>query len=114
MWTRTLLRGARLGPAARLQDVLIEGGQVAAIGDIVPTPRLQEVLNVDGRVVLPGLWDHHVHFDQWAQVRARIDFSRVDSAAAAARLVAAELGRRERPSTTPIVGYGFRDALWPD
>jgi predicted amidohydrolase YtcJ len=114
MLTTTLLRGARLGPAARLQDVLVDGGQVAAIGDIAPTPRLQEVLNVAGRVVLPGLWDHHVHFDQWAQVRARIDLSRVDSAAAAARLVAAQLRGREPRSTTPIVGYGFRDALWPD
>jgi predicted amidohydrolase YtcJ len=114
MLTRTLLCGARLGPSAPLQDVLVEGGQIAAIGDIAPASRPAEVLNLGGRVVLPGLWDHHVHFDQWAQVRARLDLSRADSAAAAARLVAGQLAVRGRRPTTPIVGYGFRDALWPD
>jgi predicted amidohydrolase YtcJ len=114
MLTRTLLRGARLGPAGRLRDVLVAGGEVAAIGDIAPTRGPEEAIDLDGRVVLPGLWDHHVHFDQWAQVRARIDFSRVESAAAAASLVAGVLAGRGRRSTTPIVGYGFRDALWPD
>jgi predicted amidohydrolase YtcJ len=114
MLTRTLLRGARLGPAGRLRDVLVAGGEVAAIGDIAPTRGPEEAIDLDGRVVLPGLWDHHVHFDQWAQVRARIDLSWVESAAAAARLVAGQLAGRGRRSTTPIVGYGFRDALWPD
>jgi predicted amidohydrolase YtcJ len=114
MLTRTLLHGARLGPAGRLRDVLVAGGEVAAIGDIAPTRGPEEAIDLDGRVVLPGLWDHHVHFDQWAQVRARIDLSRVESAAAAASLVAGVLAGRGRRSTTPIVGYGFRDALWPD
>jgi predicted amidohydrolase YtcJ len=114
MLTRTLLRGARLRPSGPLRDVLVEGRQVAAIGDIAPARRQEEMISVDGRVVLPGLWDHHVHFDQWAQVRARIDLSRVESAAAAASLVAGVLAGRGRGSTTPIVGYGFRDALWPD
>jgi predicted amidohydrolase YtcJ len=114
MLTRTLLRGARLGRWGPPRDVLIEGGEVAEIGDIASQPGLEEVINLGGRVVLPGLWDHHVHFDQWAQVRARLDLSRVDSAAAAASLVAGLLAGRGRRTTNPIVGYGFRDALWPD
>jgi predicted amidohydrolase YtcJ len=114
MLTRTLLRGARLGPSSPLHDVLLEGGQVAAIGDIAPSPGLDEVINLEGRVVLPGLWDHHVHFDQWAQVSSRVNLSRVDSAAAAARLVAGQLAAGGPHPATPIVGYGFRDALWPD
>jgi predicted amidohydrolase YtcJ len=85
-----------------------------AIGAIDNTSGFEDVLMVDGRLVLPGLWDHHVHFDQWAQLRARVDLSGIDSAAAAAREVA-ELP--EAPGgglVTPLVGYGFRDALWPD
>jgi predicted amidohydrolase YtcJ len=112
MMTRTLLRGARLGPSTPPEDVLIEAGEVAAIGDIAPSLAQDEVIDLDGRLVLPGLWDHHVHFDQWAQVRARLDLSSADSAAAAARLVTKLLvGRR---GSHPVVGYGFRDALWPD
>jgi predicted amidohydrolase YtcJ len=110
----TLLRGARLGPEASPQDVLVVDGRVAAIGH--PDTRLGEgdEVQVAGRFVLPGLWDHHVHFDQWAQVRARLDLSTAESAAGAVRLVAESLDRRGRGSATPLVGYGFRDALWPD
>ena len=74
-----------------------------------------EVIDLAGRFVLPGLWDRHVHFDQWAQVSARLDLSSADSATAAAQVVARHVARRaEAPVDTPIVGYGFRDALWPD
>jgi predicted amidohydrolase YtcJ len=114
MSTRTLLSGARLGASTPPQDVVVEAGRVAAIGEIHASPGFAEVLMLNGRMVLPGLWDHHVHFDQWAQVRARFDLSTVDSAGAAARLVADQLAGGGRSLATTIVGYGFRDALWPD
>jgi predicted amidohydrolase YtcJ len=114
MSTRTRLSGARLGPSTPPQDVVIEAGRVAAIGDIDASPGFTDVETLNGRMLLPGLWDHHVHFDQWAQVRARIDLSRASSAEAAARLVAEQLARNGPTPATPIVGYGFRDALWPD
>jgi predicted amidohydrolase YtcJ len=114
MLTRTLIGGARLGASTPPQDLVVEAGRVATIGDIDRSPGFAEVVMVNGRVVLPGLWDHHVHFDQWAQVRARIDLSEVDSAEAAARVVADQLAGGTRSPAAPIVGYGFRDALWPD
>jgi predicted amidohydrolase YtcJ len=114
MATRTLLSGGRLGPSTPPQDVVIEAGRVAAIGDIAASSGFADVVMLNGRVVLPGLWDHHVHFDQWAQVRARIDLSNVDSARAAGRLVADQLAGGGSGPPTPMVGYGFRDALWPD
>jgi predicted amidohydrolase YtcJ len=114
MSTRTLLRGGRLGSSMPPQDLVVEAGRVAAIGAVRASSGFAEVVQLNGRMVLPGLWDHHVHFDQWAQVRARIDLSRVDSAAAAARLVADQFALGGRLPETPIVGYGFRDALWPD
>jgi len=112
--TSTLLAGARLAPSAPPQDLVIDGGRVAAIGGVDRSSRVAEVVMVDGRLVLPGLWDHHVHFDQWAQVRARIDLAGLDSAAAAARAVAQVPALPGGGLATPIVGYGFRDALWPD
>ncbi len=72
-----------------------------------------DVVDVGGRWVIPGLWDHHVHFDQWAQVSRRLDVSSATSAAALAALVAAQLDGDPDPDS-PLVGYGFRDALWPD
>jgi len=101
-----LLRGGRLDGAAT--DVLIEGGLIAAIGAGL---RGEEVVELDGRHIVPGLWDEHVHLSQHAMVRRRVDLSTATSAAAAARIMAAA----PRPGgDLPLTGYGFRDGLWPD
>ncbi|MFI6502814.1 amidohydrolase [Nonomuraea typhae] len=108
----TLLRAARTGGV--LRDILVAGGRVARIAEhIVPAPGW-EVTDLGGRPVLPGLWDHHVHFDQWITARQRLDLSAAASAAEAAALVAERLRTRPPEPGRPLVGYGFRDALWPE
>ncbi|SDI81235.1 hypothetical protein SAMN05444157_0273 [Frankineae bacterium MT45] len=96
-------------------DLLIRDGVIEQIGaDLYSSA---ESIDLDGRFVLPGLWDHHVHFDQWAQVSRRLDVSSADSAARAVALVADRLRTRSDSSSEAdelLVGYGFRDALWPD
>jgi predicted amidohydrolase YtcJ len=72
-----------------------------------------ETVDLDGRWVLPGLWDHHVHFQQWAIARDRHDLTDTRSAAQAAVSVRAGLDARDR-HTDLIVGVGYRDALWTD
>jgi predicted amidohydrolase YtcJ len=114
MLTKTVIRGARLGGSARVVDLLVGDGRVLAVGDLDNAAGIGDVVRADGRVVLPGLWDHHVHFDQWAQVRARLDLAGMGSAGAAARLIANQLAGGTPPTGSPLVGYGFRDALWPD
>ncbi len=111
-----------------LVDVLLTHGRVVAVA---PTGRLPadvvrgaEPVDVDGRTLLPGLWDAHAHVTQWALARARLDVSGATSAAHAARLVAervaadrASADRRQGGPAgpgAPLVGQGFRDALWPD
>lgn len=63
-------------------------------------------------MLLPGLWDAHVHMAQWASARHRLDLAGTASARAVADLV------RERGGAAPdgavLFGYGFRDGLWPD
>ena len=106
--SRLLLRRARLDGVVR--DVLLDGGRVAAVG--ADLPAAGEVLDLDGAVLLPGLVDAHVHLEQEAAARQRIDVSTAGSAAEAAALVAAAL-----PAGAPggvVVGQGFRDALWPE
>ncbi|MFQ1001400.1 amidohydrolase [Modestobacter sp. SSW1-42] len=108
--SRLLLRRARSGQA--VQDVLLDGGRVAAVGTDLPVAA--DVLDLDGAVLLPGLVDAHVHMEQWAAARQRIDVSAAGSAAEAAAIVAAAAaaGPGAGPGTF-VLGQGFRDALWP-
>jgi predicted amidohydrolase YtcJ len=113
-----LLRRARMGAAVR--DVLVDEGWVRAIADdlsagapgLPALPGDLEVVDLDGAAVLPGLIDAHVHLDQWAAARRRIDVSAAGSATEAAALVAA--GARTAPGApgAVVMGHGFRDALW--
>ncbi|MFI0480104.1 amidohydrolase [Actinomadura sp. 9N215] len=108
----TLVR-VHLGAGGPLRDVRIADGLVTAVFPAGTAPRDGgRRLDLDGRTLLPGLWDSHVHMLQWAGVRRRLDVSGAASARAAADAVA----RRADvlPLGEPLVGYGFRDGMWPD
>ncbi|MFD6137607.1 amidohydrolase [Isoptericola sp. NPDC060257] len=116
-----LLTNARLaGRPDRPVDVLLDDGRIAAVTPAgAPAPvqvsAVPERVDVDGRTVVPGLWDAHTHLTQWAMVRQRLDVSAATSAAHAAALVRDRLDRAAPPTGgTPLVGYGFRWATWPD
>ncbi|MGA8417956.1 MAG: amidohydrolase family protein, partial [Candidatus Dormiibacterota bacterium] len=112
--TSVVLRHARLARDAPAQDVLVVADRVSAVGTVGDGCGADEAVDLDGRFLLPGLWDHHVHFEQWAQVRARLDLSGADSARGAAHLLADHVARDERGDGSQVVGYGFRGALWAD
>ncbi|MDD9205626.1 amidohydrolase family protein, partial [Georgenia sp. 10Sc9-8] len=59
-------------------------------------------------------WDTHVHVTQWAQTVGRLDVSGAGTATEVLRPVAEELHAEDRPPGAPLIGFGFRDALWPD
>ena len=110
-----VLLDARLASGVEPVDVVIESGRIAAIGPgaaVAATGRHRH-LHLGGRMVIPGLWDNHVHFSQWTLARRRINIESATSAAEAARMVAAA-GEGTASPGSPVVGYGFRDALWPD
>jgi predicted amidohydrolase YtcJ len=98
-----LLSNARLGDRDR--DIRIEGGRIVEIGSIGTGD-----LDLVGRWVVPGLWDNHVHFTQWALTSQRLDVSGAESALEAARLVAGAV----EGAPGILAGAGFRDGLWPD
>lgn len=110
-----LLAGARLAGRADRVDLLLRDGRVA---EAAPAGTLDagpvECVELDGRTVLPGLWDKHVHLTQWALVRRRLDLSGAGSAAEAAALVRERLAAGPPDPGTALVGYGFRDGLWTD
>lgn len=104
-----LLSNLRLG--GRTVDIRVEDGLIIEIGAIGSGD-----YDGEGRWVSPGLWDHHVHFTQWALHAQRIDLSSVASAVDAAETVGKAIGSSPAgtTATAPVVGGGFRDSLWPD
>ncbi|GAA4670042.1 amidohydrolase [Frondihabitans cladoniiphilus] len=109
-----LLRNARLvGRDGEPTDVLIEDGAVSAIASGIAAGTA-EAVDLEGRFLQPGLWDNHVHMEQWALVRQRLDVSGAASAREAAALVQARLASEVPGDRDLLVGYGFQDALWND
>lgn len=124
-----LLHRAVLGghPASRPRDVLLRAGRVAAVADDLragapglDAVRGADVVDLAGAVVLPGFVDAHVHLEQEAATRRRVDVSAARSAREAADLVAAAVrtggagAGAGGAADGVVVAQGFRDALWPD
>lgn len=104
------------GSERALVDIAVEGDAIVAIG---PAGSLDtaghEVIDADSRVVMPGLWDEHVHFGLWAQRRRWVDLSSASSAAEAAAIMGAAV--RETAGNrgdAVLIGAGYRDGLWTD
>jgi len=109
-----ILRRARMFDSPQHVDLRSRGGVIHAIeptGTLVPDGD-EEVIDVDGRLVIPGLWDEHVHLGQWASHRRRIDVSAAASAEEALRLMAE--GALARADDPVIVGAGMRPGTWQE
>jgi predicted amidohydrolase YtcJ len=105
-----VLRNARIGSGGPIGSVLIKGSTIAGVSPDVPDVAADEVVDATGQTLLPGLWDAHVHMVQWVGAQRRVDLSPARSAREAAELMAA---RRSVPGER-LIGFGFRDGLWPD
>nr|WP_277207308.1 amidohydrolase [Isoptericola croceus] len=118
--TATLLQNARrAGRFDGLVDVLLDDGRITAVVPAGAAPSsssttTRQAVDLDGRVLVPGLWDAHTHLTQWALVRHRLDVSEATSPAHAAALVRARVhgATTPTPQGQPLVGYGFRWAGW--
>ncbi|ALX65963.1 amidohydrolase [Microbacterium sp. XT11] len=112
--TETLtLRGARRYDGGEPIDLLVRDGVIAELGPAGSVVPAGEVVDADGRWVGPGLWDAHVHFTQHVIRRRRLDLTETHSADDVLAVV-----RRARAGGAPLtdgvlMGYGFRDGLWP-
>lgn len=110
-----LLRRARLVPVGTPApqhpvDVLVRDGVVAEVAPTLTAPGVESV-DLDGRWVIPGLWDQHVHLGQWVLRTSRLDLGGVTDVASACAAV------RERLAVTadaPVVAWGHRPATWAE
>lgn len=111
------LLAAEPGAAASeppLVDVVLDD---AGVVSVVPAGTAQppadaaamEVIDADGRWLLPGLWDQHVHLAQWTLSSGRLDLADVTGPEQAVRRVADRLA--VEPGV-PVVGWGHRSAGW--
>lgn len=120
--TDLLVRDVRLVPLeedhdrtsgpTRPVDILLRDRRIAAIGTDLPDTGVLQIAG-QGRWVVPGLWDQHVHLVQWALLRTRLDLSTAGSRPEALAAVALAL-RGGSPADGPLVGFGHRSATWAE
>lgn len=107
------LRGVRPYDGGAPIDVVVRDGLIAAVAPSGAVAARGEVVEADGRWIGPGFWDAHVHFTQHVIRRRRLDLTETSSADDVLAIV-----RRARAEGAPLtdgmlMGYGFRDGLWP-
>ena len=110
-----LLRRARLVPLRGVPapdhpvDVLVTDGVVTEVGADLSRLRRVREYDADGRWLIPGLWDQHVHLGQWTLATLRLDLNGTSSVEQALARVSTRIA--EGPDV-PIVGWGHRSASW--
>jgi predicted amidohydrolase YtcJ len=92
--------------ALSLAGSLVVGGVDVREGDEDTVGH--ERIDLDGRCVLPGFSDSHLHFKSWALARTELDLINCDSMAEAL----ARISRADGDGW--IRGRGWRAARWPD
>lgn len=96
-------------------DLLARDGKVVALAPRLTAPGREDgrpirELRADGRWLIPGLWDHHVHMVQWSRTFNWLAMSGATSAEDALARVAARLAET-RPGHA-VIGFGHRSARW--
>lgn len=104
--------GVQPGPSPRPVDVAVVDGRVTAVGPDLPLhdgATYADVVDAEGRWLIPGLWDHHVHLGQWTLASQRLDLAGARSPEDATAAVAQRLA--EFPGH-PVIGWGHRSGGW--
>ncbi|MHA7861322.1 amidohydrolase [Tessaracoccus sp. Y36] len=98
------------GEGERAVDVRIRDGVVTEVGPDLPV-RGEEVVDASGCWLIPGLWDKHVHFGQWARSTTWIGLAGTAGPEEVCARVAQALEMR-RDDDRIAVGFGYRSAAW--
>jgi predicted amidohydrolase YtcJ len=97
-------------------SVAIRDGKFLAVGaddDIAAWRGPQtQVIDLEGKLVLPGLCDAHIHFTQYAIGLSWVQISEVPTLAELLRRVKAKIA--ETPAGKWVVGFGWNQTLWSE
>ena len=114
-----LLHNARIldltdGSTGKPTDVLLSDRVLALGPEAQQQAHSARVRSIDlgGRLLMPGLWDEHVHVGQWALASRRFLVSQTASCETALEEVATHVKRREGSDEPILQGFGFRPSLW--
>ncbi len=103
--------GQQTAYAAGPVDLRLQDGVVSEVGDRLTTSGADDVIEAEGRWVMPGLWDAHTHPVMWALSRRRIDL--VGSTDADDTLLRVRQHLDGIPAGDALVmGYGYRSGAW--
>jgi predicted amidohydrolase YtcJ len=93
------------------ESLLITRGRIDWIGNgEAPQREGAETIDLDGRLVLPGLTDAHVHFYWYARTLANVDLAGVASLEQALSMLSAAV--RERKPGEWVVGDSYDHNIW--
>lgn len=91
-----------------VMDVLIEGERIARVGERIKAPEGAEVIEADGKYLVPGLTDIHVHFrDPGFEYKETIETG--SAAAAAGGFTDVAHDAQHRPSRRHGRGHSLPD-----
>lgn len=115
-----LLQGARIvtGSAAAAPDapvdVRLRAGRVVDIAPRLAPGAADRVLRAEGRWLIPGLWDHHVHMGIWSEFADRLNLIGTRSPGEVIDRVAAALAERRDGESAghALIGMGYRASEW--
>jgi hypothetical protein len=96
--------------------VALRRGVIVAVGDSAAVLGLAgpktETLDLQGRLVLPGLCDAHIHFLNWSRNLSQVDLATTRSKAEMLERIAEQAQRL--PAGAWIVGQGWNESWWGD
>lgn len=108
--------GSETADSVGVVDVRIEANRVVDVGPSIAATGPDRVIQAEGRWIIPGLWDHHVHMGQWAKSAGRLQLDNTESAAEVLAQVSEHVNELRSSGNTEgvIMGAGFRTTIWQD
>ena len=96
----------------------IENGRITAVGsreESAAWPQADRQLSLDGRIVLPGLIDAHMHLENWARRHSQLSLDAVTSLEELLGLVGTEVRQRESAGNySGLVLGGWNEEVYPE
>ncbi len=115
-----LLRGGRIwtgdsrNPWA--QSLAIQDGRILAVGEDrevrEQVPSRHGTLDLEGNLVVPGLWDAHLHLFEMAMARRQVCLAGCRCREELLERIGA--AARSHPGTGPLLGWGWTSSDWVD
>jgi len=100
----------------KVQALIVEGGKIIFAGKSGDAKKLKrrgdEIFDLRGYTVIPGLVDCHVHLVYWAETRTRLNLDDARSVSEVQKRVGAF--KRRIPKGEWLFGRGFDKNLWPE